>query len=362
MNRFQTVLSALCLAANAASAEPVMLRGSELGQGFTFSHRGNCYVVFPQHVTSRRARLQVVAEGAVTGFASPRFPFWPGIDLAVGSVARDAARRCTRTIDDLEPPARALSPSGRGNLVLVDVEGNVTRLPMRITRIDYLEFEATFETAGNTTAIQGMSGAFLFVDDRPVGMALETTDAGGIRFMRIEELHMNLSRWLGTQRAVGFSDTTAADPPAQQTDDSLKLTVLSASATATGIGRPRSWSRKPVAITAQTPIEPTARFIPPVARTTICEKPMTMSTASERPRLKRLKVERKPGASDEKITHRMTTMASRPIWPDAPPRLSRRRTGVSRIASSLIRGPLCSSHSAPGGMSGTERSVPDEAG
>ena len=234
MNRFQIVLTVLCLAANAASAEPVMLRGSELGQGFTFSHRGNCYVVFPQHVTSRRTRLQVVAEGAVTGFASPRFPFWPGIDLAVGSVARDAARRCTRTIDDLEPPARALSPSGRGNLVLVDVEGNVTRLPMRITRIDYLEFEATFETAGTTAAIQGMSGAFLFVDDRPVGMALETTDAGGIRFMRIEELHMNLSRWLGTQRAVGFSDTTAADPPAQQTDDSLKLTVLSASATATG--------------------------------------------------------------------------------------------------------------------------------
>ena len=45
---------------------------------------------------------------------------------------------------------------------------------------------------------------------------------------------------------------------------------------------------------AQTPIEPTARFMPPVASTTICEKPMTMSMASERPSAKRLKRREEP--------------------------------------------------------------------
>ena len=78
--------------------------------------------------------------------------------------------------------------------------------------------------------------------------------------------------------------------------------------------RPRPWRAapaarascisQPLAITAQTPIAPTARFMPPVASTTICEKPMTMSTASDRPSEKRLNDDRNPGASEAKTTQK----------------------------------------------------------
>ena len=52
----------------------------------------------------------------------------------------------------------------------------------------------------------------------------------------------------------------------------------SAPAIATGTGSPSVCISVPAVITAQTPIEPTARFMPPVASTTICANPMTMST------------------------------------------------------------------------------------
>ena len=76
--------------------------------------------------------------------------------------------------------------------------------------------------------------------------------------------------------------------------------------------------------------------MPPVASTTICEKPMTMSMASERPSEKRLKGERKPGASEEKTIQKPTTMTSSPICADAPASTNRRRAGVSRTTSSVM--------------------------
>lgn len=213
-----------------------MVRGTEQGQGFTFDHRGNCYVVFPAHVTTARSRLQVIAEGGISGVASPRFPFWPGVDLAVGSVRRDAAQRCSATLSDLAPMSGAVMPSSVGALVLIDVEGRLRRLPMTLRNISYLTLEAEFSDPAQTTALQGMSGGFLFIGDRPVGMALETTEAGGIRFMRVEELHMNLSRWLGTQSAVIFEDPGTVDVP-DSSDNSLALTVVSSNTAAAGPGQ-----------------------------------------------------------------------------------------------------------------------------
>jgi hypothetical protein len=234
--RMALIVAALLPVSNPLFAESVMVRGTEQGQGFTFGHRGNCYVVFPAHVTTARARLQVIAEGGISGVATPRFPFWPGVDLAVGSVRRDAAQRCDATLSELTPVSGAVLPSGRGALVLIDVEGRLRRLPMVLTDVDYLTLEATFADPAQTNAIQGMSGGFLFINDRPVGMALETTDAGGIRFMRVEELHMNLSRWLGTQGAVTFQNTDASETP--ETDGTtLALTVLAANTPAVGPGQ-----------------------------------------------------------------------------------------------------------------------------
>jgi hypothetical protein len=77
---------------------------------------------------------------------------------------------------------------------------------------------------------------------------------------------------------------------------------------------------------------------------------MTMSTASARPTLKRLNDERKPGASDEKTIQKPTTMASRPICPEAPPRLNRRRAGACSVWSVMV-GPTPSGETVRDGSS-----------
>jgi hypothetical protein len=76
-------------------------------------------------------------------------------------------------------------------------------------------------------------------------------------------------------------------------------------------------------------MEPIARFIPPVASTTMVEKPMTMSMPSEREIVKRLKGETKPGASVVKTTQNSRTMAARPIRFDCSASQGLRRDGLS---------------------------------
>src|SRR5271166_6888925 len=66
-------------------------------------------------------------------------------------------------------------------------------------------------------------------------------------------------------------------------------------------------------MTLQTPIEPIARFMPPVASTTIVENPMTMSMASDREIANRLKDDTKPGARLVKTTHSRRTIAASPV-------------------------------------------------
>src|SRR5262249_23177426 len=60
--------------------------------------------------------------------------------------------------------------------------------------------------------------------------------------------------------------------------------------------------------------------------------------ATSRPRLKRLKVERKPGASEEKTIQKPTTMVRSPSCAEAPARLRRRGGGASLRASAVMAG------------------------
>src|SRR5271154_175129 len=129
---------------------------------------------------------------------------------------------------------------------------------------------------------------------------------------------------------------------------------VSAPAMARGIGNPSVCMSQPPVITAQTPIEPTERFMPPVASAAICAKPMTMSTASARPTVKRLNDDTNPGARQENTTQKATMMIRRPNWEDATPTLKRRRAGSSLTASSVM--PIVHKHR------GTNASVADLLG
>lgn len=218
------------------SAQPVALRSGETGQGFLFAHAGTCYVVLPSHVARGEFRAQVIAEKGRSARASIRTPFWPGVDLALGILSRGGGL-CETQLGDLAGPRGAVAHKTSGALVLVGTDGRVERLPMDITRIGYLDIEARFASAGAATARQGMSGGFLLVDGVPVGMAIDTTGGDTLRFMRVEEIHMNLSRLLSTQAVFAAATTApAASPEAATARSGLALDLVSASAVAIGPG------------------------------------------------------------------------------------------------------------------------------
>ena len=127
-----------------ALAEPVAVRGRERGQGLLFSHDAHCYLVTAKHVSGGRPRAQVIAEGAISGSASLRFPFWDGLDLAVGIVRRGAAERCSGSIDDLKGSGGSIGQSDNAVLVLINDEGFVDRLRMSILETRYLDLDAEF--------------------------------------------------------------------------------------------------------------------------------------------------------------------------------------------------------------------------
>lgn len=226
------LIGVLATVACQAVAEPVAVRGVERGQGYIFGHDGHCYLVTARHVSGDRPRVQVIAEGAVSGSVSLRFPFWSGIDLAVGVVRRGAAERCNGSLNELGGKDRQTGASAGTFLVLVDDEGLIDRLEMVIIETRYLDLDAKFVGGtGAATARQGMSGGFLFANGRPVGMAIESLDGETIRFIRTEEIHQNVSRWIGTQGAIRPDGQESATGLGQT---GLPLLVASTNATAIG--------------------------------------------------------------------------------------------------------------------------------
>lgn len=216
------------------SAQPVAVRSGETGQGFLFAHAGICYAVLPSHVAKGAFRAQVIAEKGRSARASIRTPFWPGIDLALGILSR-GGDLCEAQLDDLAGPRGSVAHKTSAVLVLVGTDGRVERLPMNITEIGYLDINAQFASAEDVSARQGMSGGFLLVDGVPLGMAIDTEGGETLRFMRVEEIHMNLSRLLSTQAV--FSTAPATKPDAAPVQSGLELSVASASAVAIGPGQ-----------------------------------------------------------------------------------------------------------------------------
>ena len=68
---------------------------------------------------------------------------------------------------------------------------------------------------------QGTSGAFAFSDGAAIGMAITSNDSASATFMRAEEIHMNLARYLAEQGATyGMRDP---QPQVRATDSSGQI-------------------------------------------------------------------------------------------------------------------------------------------
>lgn len=198
------------LAGRPAWSEPVAVNQAS-GQGFMFNHRGNCYLILPQHVHGRaRTVTLVTASPSLAGDAQVFRSFNPGYDLSIALVATGLQGRCRDGWKDLPDRTDAiLDRAGDAVLTRISASGIEERLPMRITArdLDFLS-AAPMNQAQQAEIFKGISGAMLRVEGQVVGMAVTSASEAEATFLRIDTIKTTLGRLLDSQPQA------AAPPPA----------------------------------------------------------------------------------------------------------------------------------------------------
>lgn len=181
------------------------------GYGWMFQHAGNCYVVLPEHVAGELPIVTVATAAPVqSDQATVVKPFWQGLDLAIAVLDRGPLdERCISKLDELKPTNTSLNASSALVLRITPV-GNEERLPIRVLDRGYLEFVG--ELVRDEDAVgQGTSGSFAFVDGRPIGMAVIQIGEQSAKFIRSEEIAMNVGRFLSEQGRAFATSTIKAE-------------------------------------------------------------------------------------------------------------------------------------------------------
>ncbi|VDC33592.1 hypothetical protein XINFAN_03905 [Pseudogemmobacter humi] len=199
----------------------------ETGHGFLIHHAGLCWVILPRHVAGDSRRVTVFSGAPVVH--SPALietPFWEGMDLAIGQLRGAVEERCTAGLPLISGEVRA-GTGGEVHLQRLRSSGEVERIPMQITRTDYLTLEAMVTKPGEEL-FKGSSGAFLFEGDRPIGMITEALTPTEGRFIRIEEIGQNIARRISRQAAPVAAGGGAVSAP--EAPDSVGLAFEAVSA------------------------------------------------------------------------------------------------------------------------------------
>ncbi|MBI6630810.1 hypothetical protein [Pontibaca salina] len=185
------------------------------GYGWMFRHKSVCYVILPEHVAGRHPRITLTSSApALTGTGTVSKPFWEGIDLAIATVRGAIEERCSGTLSDL-----ALTPVERASrtaqLERLTSAGEVMRDPITIDHFTYRTFTARRRQDGKAIR-QGTSGAFAFVGNKPVGMAIKSPEDTTGLFIRSDEIHLNVNRYVNEIRAprAVAADTVPSMPGA----------------------------------------------------------------------------------------------------------------------------------------------------
>ena len=213
----------------AAGAQTVSVTNGmgEKGFGWMFDHAGSCYAVMPRHVAGPFPKVTVTSAAPVAnGQGTVIRPFWEGVDLALAVIRGGIEERCTETLDRLQPSRRARG-AVEAQLHRLSPTGEEERIPLRITARDYLTL--TGEVAGAGAEIyQGTSGAFAFAGIEPVGMAIQSDDPERAVFMRVEEIALNLGRFLQEQGTAFAQESRSEVVPAEAGGIPLRLVSASA--------------------------------------------------------------------------------------------------------------------------------------
>ncbi|WP_147126466.1 hypothetical protein [Shimia ponticola] len=215
-----------------ATAQAVRIEAAELGQGFILKEDGICWALLPRHLLDETGLISVETSPAPStlGSGEAYADFWDGMDFAVGYVGQAAgAASCTASLDGIEQTSASAGTNLSGTLRFVEPGGALVQYPMHIVEtLNHKTFVAEFRNPAQT-AFQGMSGAFLFVEDHPIGMAVRTPEGQRqMEFIRIEEIAFATRRWLdGRARTVVAAIDTPDDGLADVGDRRHQLTLVS---------------------------------------------------------------------------------------------------------------------------------------
>jgi len=165
-----------------------------------FQHGGVCYVAMPKHVAGPFPRVSLTTSApVVNGTGTVILPFWEGVDLALAIARGGLEPRCEGKLESLDLTARQATVR-TAQLLRLTPSGEEIRDDLRIDNRSYLTFDGILTTRADIG--QGTSGAFAFAEGVPIGMAITSDDNSRATFMRAEEIHMNLGRYLGEQGAA----------------------------------------------------------------------------------------------------------------------------------------------------------------
>lgn len=170
-----------------------------------FRDAGVCYAIMPAHVAGGSRSVTVYSAAPVVhSSATIETPFWSGMDLAIGVARGSIEKRCTAKLADLN---NQLQPETGARLQLLRLRpsGEPERIDMVVTQSEYLTLNAQISD-GKSELFKGTSGAFLFDNDKPVGMVIKALSATEGQFIRIEEIYQNVSRRIS--RRAGYAQTT----------------------------------------------------------------------------------------------------------------------------------------------------------
>lgn len=180
----------------------------------------------PRHVAGPLPRVTLTTAAPVAnGSGSVIHPFWPGLDLSIAVVRGGIEARCSETLDRLDL-SRQANIAARAELHRLDPTGEEERIAISLERRNYLTIDGKV-LANNAEIYQGTSGAFAFVGQEPIGMAITSDDPKRLVLMRSEEILMNTRRYLSEQGNAFAAEAAPASVP-QEGGYSLSLVSVSA--------------------------------------------------------------------------------------------------------------------------------------
>ncbi len=187
----------LAVSAGGGSAEVVQV--DDTGQGLIVTHRGNCFLVLPEHVSAGSSTFQIVTSNPATYGDAAVMPFRSANDVKLAYVSPGLENRCTQSWDSLPDTVdHLLRPGAPVVLTRVMSSGLMEGLDLVVRDVGLVTFTAILKGGD---VYQGTSGAIATVEGEVVGIAINVSqpDDTLVEFLRIDQIKAELKRILDAQ-------------------------------------------------------------------------------------------------------------------------------------------------------------------